>query len=243
MIYKQNQILISLQTSLMIFLIAVFLLSNLNAIHNTNAQNIIQENNNSSSNIYVYNYSVIHDDLAKNISIIGSVAGSNNLPPYPVEVTLGLDVYNNYSKKHETLIEQPFEKVIYDISHPIPFKFSINSSKYSLDSNSIPYINSIKKADIQSTKINTFTLDYNQALLGPSKEMYGTVTNTGADALKNLTLYAVVHAKNGTQIDSVKTIVPVIKSQQTVNFTFIPNKVIKDLVFTYKLCWRRSTRC
>jgi hypothetical protein len=118
------------------------------------------------------------------------VAGSSYLPPYPLEVTLGLDVYNNLSKKYETLIEQPFEKVIYDISHPIPFKFTINSNKYFLDSRSILYINSIKKADMQSTKINTFTLDYNEAYLGPSKEMYGTVTNTGADTLKNLTLYA-----------------------------------------------------
>ena len=46
-------------------------------------------------------------------------------------------------------------------------------------------------------------------------------------------MYAIIHAKNGTQMDSVKTKVPIIKSQDTVNFSFIPNKAIKDLVSTY----------
>jgi hypothetical protein len=225
-----NKTIFSLKTSFTFIFITV-LLVNLNVIY-TNAQKDNIQNNNP-SNIYVYNYSVIHD-LDNNTTIIGSVTGSHNLTlTYPVKVTVGLNVYNNYSKKYETLIEQPFKKVIYDINEPIPFKFSINSNKYYLDSNSIPYVNSIKKADMQSTKINTFTLDYNEALLGPSKELYGTVTNTGPNTLKNLTLYAIVHAKNGTQIDSVKTIIPLINSQQKVNFKFIPNKAVKDLVFTY----------
>ena len=63
-----------------------------------------------------------------------------------------------------------------------------------------------------------------------------------ANTLKNLTLYAIVHAKNGTQIDSVKTIIPLINSQQKVNFKFIPNKVVKDLVFTYSCVGGDSTR-
>ncbi|MGN6347824.1 MAG: hypothetical protein ACTHME_08990 [Candidatus Nitrosocosmicus sp.] len=212
-------------------LLTVFLFINLNVI-NANAQRNNIDNDNS-PNIYVYNHAIIHDKLDKNVSIVGSVAGSNNLPPYPLEVTLGFDVYNTYSKKYETLIGQPFEKVIYDISHPIPFKFTINSSKYYFDSNSIPYVKSIKKADIHSTKINTFTLDYNESRLGPSKELFGTVVNTGPSILKNLTLYADVHAKNGSQIDSVKTIIPLINPQQKVNFTFTPDKAIKNLVFTY----------
>jgi hypothetical protein len=63
--------------------------------------------------------------------------------------------------------------------------------------------------------------------------LFGTVANTGPSVLKNLTLYADVHAKNGSQIDSVKTIIPLINPQQKVNFTFTPNKAIKNLVFTY----------
>ena len=230
MIFNKIQTTIYLKIFITI-LLTVFLFINLNVI-NTNAQRNNIDNYNS-PNIYVYNHAVIHDNLDKNVSIVGSVAGSNNLPPYPLEVTLGLDVYNTYSKKYETLIGQPFEKVIYDISHPIPFKFTINSSKYNIDSNSIPYVKNIKKADIYSTKINTFTLDYNESQLGPSKELFGTVANTGPSVLKNLTLYADVHAKNGSQIDSVKTIIPLINPQQKVNFTFTPNKVIKNLVFTY----------
>ena len=69
--------------------------------------------------------------------------------------------------------------------------------------------------------------------MGPSKELYGTVQNTAPSTIKNLTLYAIIHAKNGTQVDSVKTIVPIIKPQEIVNFSFIPNKVVKDFVSTY----------
>ncbi|MER5175091.1 MAG: hypothetical protein ABJB76_08050 [Candidatus Nitrosocosmicus sp.] len=212
------------------FFVLVFLIS-FNNIYINALENTVQ--NNIPKNIYIHNYSIYHD-LDKNIIIIGSVAASQNLTlTSPVEVTLGLNAYNNISKKYDIIKEQPFRKVIYDINEPIPFKFTINPNNFQLNSNSIPYIYSIKKADSQSTRINTFTLKYNEALLGPSKELYGTVQNTAPSTIKNLTLYAIVHAKNGTQVDSVKTIVPIIKPKEIVNFSFIPNKVVKDFVSTY----------
>ena len=231
MIYKKNQTIFSLKIFIMIISI-LFVLVNLN-ITNTSAQNNNTLQNNNHNNIYIYNFST-YRDLNKNIIIIGSIAGSNKLTlNYPIEVTVALNAYNNYLNNYETIKDTPFKKVIYDVNEPVPFKFILNSSKYQLKSDFSPYIYSIRKADIQSTKINTFSLNYNEANLGPNKELFGTVTNTGPSTIRNLTLYAIVHAKNGTQIDSVKTIIPVINSNETKGFSFIPNKVIKDLVFTY----------
>ncbi len=228
--YNQNQIFISLKVLIVTFFVVAFLIS-FNIIYTNAQENTIK--NNIPKNIYIHNFS-IYQDLDKNTIIIGSIVAPQNLTlTSPVEVTLGLKVYNNFSKKYDIIREQPFRKVIYDINEPIPFKFTINPNKFHLNIDSVPYVYSIKKADAQSTRINTFTLKYNEAFLGPSKELYGSVQNTAPNTIKNLTLYAIVHAKNGTQVDSVKTIVPILKSQETINFSFTPSRVIKDLVSTY----------
>lgn len=231
MLYKQNHVIISIKILTLTLFIIIFSISFSSLFTNAQMHTMIQNNNH--KNFYIPNYFTFHD-LDKNIIIVGSIAAPHNLTlTSPVEVTLGLNVYNKFSKKYDIIKEQPFKNVIYNVDVPIPFKFVINSSKYYLNSNSVPYIYRINKAGEQSTEINTFTLKYNEALLGPSKELYGTVTNTAPNTIKNLTLYAVVHGKNGTQIDSVKTTIPFIKSQQTVNFSFVPNRSIKDLVSTY----------
>ena len=215
----------------MVFLI-IFLLININ-INSSTAQENNKLQNKKYNNIDIYNF-FSYKDLNKDIVIVGSIAGSNNLTlSYPVEATVALDVYNKDTNNYETIKEQPFKKVIYDINEPIPFKFIINASKYQLKSNYSPYIYNIRKADIQSTKINTFSLKYNEAILGPNKELFGSVRNTGPSTIRNLTLYAIVHTKNGTQIDSVKTTISTIKPNETKNFIFTPNIAIKDLVFTY----------
>jgi hypothetical protein len=69
--------------------------------------------------------------------------------------------------------------------------------------------------------------------LGPNKELFGTAKNTAPNTIKNLTLYAIVHDKKGTQVDSVKTVIPIIKPQETAKFIFVPNKAIKGLVHVY----------
>ena len=151
----------------------------------------------------------------------------------PVEITLGLNVYNDFSKRYDIIKEHPFKKLIYDTNEPVPFKFTINPVKYQIKSDSVPFIQDIKKAGLQSPKINTFTLKYDEALLGPSKELHGTVKNTAPNTIKNLTLYAIVHGKNGVQVDSVKTKIPVIKPQETANFSLLPDKAVKNLVLVY----------
>jgi hypothetical protein len=196
--------------------------------------NSFQDSNSSSRDIHIKNYSIYEDSDKKNTIIVGSVAAPHNLTlNAPVEVTLGLKVYNNLSKNYVTIKEPTYKKTIYDFNEPIPFKFSINASKFYLKPGSIPFIYSIEKADLHSPKINTFELNYNEALLGPNKELFGTAKNTAPNTIKNLTLYAIVHDKKGTQVDSVKTVIPIIKPQETAKFIFVPNKAIKGLVHVY----------
>ena len=225
---KQNRVSISLIISTVIIFVTFLIFT----MMSTNAQAQVLQGN-SNKGFYIQNYST-YQDLDKNTIIVGSVAASHNLTlTSPVEITLGLNVYNDSSKRHDIIKEHPFKRLTYDIDEPVPFKFTINPTKHQVKSDSVPFIYNIKKAESQSPKINTFTLKYNETLLGPSKELYGTVRNTAPNTIKNLTLFAIVHDKNGAQVDSVKTKIPIIEPQETVNFSFVPDKAIKDLVLTY----------
>ena len=226
---KQNQVSISSRIPTVIVFVSFLIIFTMMST-NAHAQ-VLQGNSN--QGFYIQNYST-YQDSDKNKIIVGSVAGPHNLTlTSPLEITLGLNVYNDSSKRYDIIKEHPYKRLAYDINEPVPFKFTINQSKYHIKSDSVPFIYDIIKAEVQSPKINTFTLKYNEALLGPSKELYGTVKNTAPNTIKNLTLYAIVHDKNGAQVDSVKTKIPIIKSQDTVNFRFIPDKAIKDLVLIY----------
>ncbi len=194
---------------------------------NSPAQHIVHHN------VYISNiikYPVIDNKLI----IVGSIASPHNLSiTSPIIVTLGLNTYDIFSKKSEIITEHPFKDVIYNIDEPLPFKFVIDVTKYHVNLNSAPYVYKIEHADKQSTEINTFKLAYDESKLGPFKELRGNVTNTSPNVIKNLTLYAIVHAKNGTQLDSVKTLIPIIPSQKIISFSLIPNKIIRNSVFIY----------
>jgi hypothetical protein len=226
---KQNQTSVSLRVSTVIIFVSFFIIF---AMVATKAQAQVLQYN-SDKGFYIQKYST-YLDSDKNTIIVGSVAASPNLTlTSPVEITLGLNVYNDFSKRYDIIKEHPFKKLIYDTNEPVPFKFTINSSKYQIKSESVPFIYDINNAGLQSPKINTFTLKYDEALLGPSKELYGTIKNTAPNTIKNLTLYAIAHGKNGVQVDSVKTKIPIIKPQETVKFSFVPNKAVKNLVLVY----------
>ena len=185
------------------------------------------------NNIYISSF-LKYPVSDNKLIIVGSIASPHNLSiTSPIIVTLGLNAYNVFSKKSEIITEHPFKDVIYNIDEPLPFKFEIDTTKYHVNLDSVPYVYKIEHADKQSTEVNTFKLAYDESKLGPFKELHGNVTNTSPNVIKNLILYAIVHAKNGTQLDSVKTLIPIIPSQKTVSFSLIPNKIIRSSVFIY----------
>lgn len=217
--------------NLSLFVIFFSLLININFIQNSNGLNLKTTNTNDSQ-VIVKNHSS-YVDLNKNIVVVGSVVVSKNVTS-PKEVIVGLNVYNNILKKNELLTVYPYNKILYGGGdEPIPFKFIINSNKYSLPEDSIPIIYQVKNIDYPFIKDNTFNLKYSPVLNSSLKELHGTVTNKGLTPITNLILYAIVHDSHGNQIDSVKTSLSKIDPRQTVNFTLIPNLAIKDKVSFY----------
>jgi hypothetical protein len=188
----------------------------------------VKENN----NVYVKNHSSYADSSKKNIVVVGHVMKQTD-QPFPQNVTVGMYVHNNITNTDEVLTEKPYSPILYKNNDPSPFKFVINSTKYSLSKDSVPFIYENENVTGSYTKINTFELDYPVIPQGPSKELYGNITNTGPLQINNLTLFAIANDNKSSQVDSVKTLIPVIKPYETISFTFTPNPAIKDRVHYY----------
>ncbi len=190
-------------------------------------------NYNKSQDILMHDYSSFVNSEG-NVVVVGSVMVTDKMVN-PVEVKLGLDVYNKVTDRNETIQQYPINKVLYKGDHPTPFKFVIDSSKYSYDyHSSAPYVYDAKNVTTPSLiRLQTFDLKYANGPQGPLNELIGNVTNTSPHPIYNLTLYAVVHDKNGTQVDSVITPIPAIEPKETLNFTFTPDSSIKDKVYSF----------
>ena len=171
-------------------------------------------------------------DSSKNAVVVGHVIKQSD-QIYPQNVTVGINVQNDITNTSEVLTEKPFSPILYRNNDPFPFKFVINLTKYSLTGDSIPFIYKNENVTGSFTKINTFRLDYPVIPQGPSKELYGNITNTGPLQINNLTLLAIANDNKSSQVDSVKTIIPILKPYETIGFTFTPNPAIKDRVHYY----------
>ena len=180
---------------------------------------------------YVKNYTSYLDD-DNNIIIIGSVAKSEN-QTFPQNVTVGIVAYNNITGSDEITAEKPFNTILYKNDEPFPFKFKLNSTIFPLAAKSEPFILESKNVSIPTTKLNTIRLDYPVIPQGKNKELFGNITNTSPIPLNNITLFAIVNDRNSTQIDSVRTFIPVLKPYDKMQFSFTPDPAIKDRVYFY----------
>ena len=180
---------------------------------------------------YVKNYTSFLDD-DNNIIIIGSVAKSEN-QTFPQNVTVGIVAYNNITGSDEITAEKPFNTILYKNDEPYPFKFKLNSTIFPLAAKAEPFILESKNVSIPTTKLNTIRLDYPVIPQGKNKELFGNITNTSPTPLNNITLFAIVNDRNSTQIDSVRTFIPVLKPYEKMQFSFTPDPAIKDRVYFY----------
>jgi hypothetical protein len=180
---------------------------------------------------FVKNYSS-YVDSSKNVVVVGHVIKQSD-QIYPQNVTVGMNVHNDFTNTGEVLTEKPFSPILYRNNDPFPFKFVIDSTKYSLLADSNPFIFKTENVTDSFTKINTFELDYPVIPQGPSKELYGNITNTGPLQINDLTLLAIANDNKSSQVDSVKTLIPVLKPYETIGFTFTPDPAIKDRVHYY----------
>jgi hypothetical protein len=213
------------------FLLAITSLSIIT--FNTDFSYSLSQDNQTSNN---ENETIVKDyssylDSSKNLVIVGSVTKQGN-QSIPQNVTVGMNVFNNATNSYELLTEKPYNPIIFNNNEPFPFKFKINTTKYTLNNDSVPFVFKSENAS-PSTKINTFELKYPVVPQGANKELRGNITNTSPLPIENLTLFAIVNDNKSKQIDSVKKLIPYLEPNQTINFSIPPDPSIKDDVYFY----------
>ena len=88
---------------------------------------------------------------------------------------------------------------------------------------------------VESPRYNdVLSLNYSNMGVGKDRALVGTIKNKGPFELHDVSVYASVHDRNKTQIDSVKSnTIAVIKPGQEVAFSAIPDDTIKQNVIAY----------
>jgi len=139
-------------------------------------------------------------------------------------ITVGLNIHSKIDDSITTLRDTTYSNIIYP-GKESPFKFKIGS-----DYNVVgqPYI--IKNNKVNDPFYNTVVQNYSNFPVGQNKELLGTIKNTGHVVLHNIIVFASVHNKNGTQIDSIKSDnIPTPKPEEVKSFSARPDlSIAKD---------------
>jgi len=155
------------------------------------------------------------------LNIIGVVT---NYGVTSERVVVGLNIHNKIDDSNITLNDTTFSKIIYP-GKESPFKFKISTDYDVLGK---PHIIQMKK--VNDPFYNVIIQNYSNFPVGQNKELVGTLKNTGNVVMQNISVYASVHNKNGTQIDSIKSnSIPILKPGEVKSFSARPdNSIVKD---------------
>jgi len=130
------------------------------------------------------------------LNVIGVVT---NLGTTSEQVTVGLDVHNKIDGSKTTLRDTTFSKIIFP-GKESPFKFKISDDHEVLGK---PYLLEMKNGN--EPYYNVIVQNYSNFPVGQNKELVGSLKNVGNVVVKNINVFASVHDKNGSQIDSIKS--------------------------------------
>jgi hypothetical protein len=166
-----------------------------------------------------------------NLNIAGLVKNDGNMP---VHVIVGLNITSKISvndnraspDQHVSTIQNTtFSRIVFP-STSSPFKFAVPPDS--------SIIQKAFVADVQefpAPLYDNLVLNYSNVPVGDNKELEGTVKNVGLVDIQNVSIYASVHNKNRTQIDSVKSnLIPVLKPGQESAFNAIPEPNLRQEV-------------
>lgn len=157
-------------------------------------------------------------DSDEKLNIIGVVT---NLGTISEQVTVGLDVQKKVDHSKTTLQDATFSKIIYP-GKESPFKFKINGDYDVLGK---PYV--LQTKNTNDPYYNIILQNYSNFPVGENRELVGTLKNNGSVVVQNISVYASVHDKNGTQIDSIQSnIVPILKPGEVKPFSARPDDAI-----------------
>lgn len=166
-----------------------------------------------------------------NLKIAGLVKNDGNMP---VHVIVGLNITSKISasdtgastdQQVSTIQNTTYSRIVYP-STSSPFKFAVPPDSSIIQKAFI--------ADVQefpAPLYDNLVLNYSNVPVGNNKALEGTVKNIGLVDIHNVSIYASVHNKNRTQIDSVKSnLIPVLKAGQESVFNAIPEPNLRDEV-------------
>lgn len=155
------------------------------------------------------------------LNIIGVVT---NLGTTSEQVTVGLDVQKKLDSSKTTLQDTTFSKIIYP-GKESPFKFKIDAD---YDVLGRPYL--LRTDNTNEPYYNIILQSYSNFPVGENRELIGTLKNNGSVVVHNISVYASVHDKNGTQIDSIESnMIPELKPGEVKPFSAKPdNTIVKE---------------
>ena len=155
------------------------------------------------------------------LNIIGVVT---NYGVTSERVVVGLDIHNKIDDSNITLNDTTYSKIIYP-GKESPFKFEISRDYDVLGK---PHIIQMNK--VNDPFFNVIIQNYSNFPVGQNKELVGTLKNTGNVVMQNISVFASVHNKNGSQIDSIKSnSIPVLKPGEVKSFSARPDSsIVKD---------------
>ena len=165
------------------------------------------------------------------LNIAGLVKNDGNMP---VHVIVGLNITSKFSvsdtrastDQHVSTIQNTTYSRIVFPSTSSPFKFAVPPDSSIVQKAFI--------ADVQefpAPLYDNLVLNYSNVPVGENKALEGTVKNVGLVDIHNVSIYASVHNKNRTQIDSVKSnLIPVLKPGQESAFNAIPEPNLREEV-------------
>lgn len=155
------------------------------------------------------------------LNIIGVVT---NLGTTSEQVTVGIDVQRKIDDSKTTLQDTTFSKIIYP-GKESPFKFKINADYDVLGK---PYLSQRDSTD--DPYYNIILQNYSNFPVGENRELVGTLKNNGSVVVHNISVYASVHDKKGTQIDSIQSnIIQILRPGEVKPFSARPdNTIVND---------------
>jgi len=161
-------------------------------------------------------------DSKGKLNIIGVVT---NLGTTSERVTVGLDVQKRIDDSKTSLQDVTFSKIIYP-GKESPFKFRINDDYDVLGK---PYL--LQTESTNDPYYNIILQNYSNFPVGKNRELVGTLKNNGSVVVQNISVFASVHDKNGTQIDSIQSnIIPILKPGEIKQFAARPDNSIVNNV-------------